>query len=246
MPNALIPMSPLRCRRQVRRNTSGWARGRSGLASDDRPLAAVKGEEDLLEARLVADEIHDRGAGKRLHQGFKAALDDAANAVIADLDALDTLGRTNRGRGDGPGEFDFHLVDADLVQFAQFQGRDQPAVADDADPVADVLDLGKNVRREEDGRAGLARLPAEVVKLLLIEGIEAAGRFVEDQQPRTEHEPEHDGELLLVPARVLAEALPKVKTEPFTNPRDYRLINTAAKPRHVGDDLAAAKAAKLR
>src|SRR2546427_3173163 len=246
MPKALIPTSPLRCSCQVRRNMSRRPSGRPGVAGLDGPRAAVKGEEDLLEARFMADEIHYGGAGERLHQGFKAALDDASNAVIVDPDAVDTLGRADRGQRHGPGKFDFHLVDAYLMQFAQFQGLNQPAVADNADPVADVLNLGKNVRREEHRRSSVARLTAQVVELLLVERIETAGRFVEDQQPRAVHEPEHDGELLFVSPGVLAEALTEIQAEPFADLRYHLLVDAAAQPRHVGDDLAATQPAKLR
>src|SRR5260370_22022454 len=245
MPNALMPMSPVRCRRQVRRNSSGWACRRSGLAGLDRPLAAIKREEDLLETRLVADEIHHASAAERLHQRFEAALDDATHAMIVEFDAVDTLRRPDRGKRHGAGKFDFHLMDADLVQLTQFRHLDKPAVADDSDPVADVLDLGENVRREEDRRPCVARLTAEVVEGLLVERIEAARRFVEDQEARTLHEPEHDGQLLFVPARVLAEALAEIAAEALTELRHHLLVDAAPKSRHVGADLAATKAAKL-
>src|SRR5260370_39205100 len=115
MRKALMTMAPVRCGRQVGRIPSGWACRRSGLAALDRPLAAIKREEDLLETRLVADEIHHASAAEGLHQRFEAALDDATHAMIVEFDAVDALRRPDRGKRHGAGKFDFHLVDADLV-----------------------------------------------------------------------------------------------------------------------------------
>src|SRR3981081_240463 len=121
MPKALIPMSPLRCRRQVRRNTLPRSSFGAGLAGVDGPRAAVKGKEDFLEARFVADEIHDSGSAESFHQGFKASLDDAPTPVVLDLDAVDTLGRLDRGQRDRSREFDFHLVDANPVHLTELR-----------------------------------------------------------------------------------------------------------------------------
>jgi len=43
------------------------------------------------------------------------------------------------------------VVEADLVQVGEARDPDQPAGTDDADPVADVLDLGEDVGGEKDG-----------------------------------------------------------------------------------------------
>ena len=83
--------------------------------------------------------------------------------------------------------------------------RDQPAVADDPDPVADALDLVELVRGEEDRAAALAFLAHQGEELLLHQRVQAARRLVEDEQVGAVEEGEDQADLLAVAARELAQ-----------------------------------------
>ena len=83
--------------------------------------------------------------------------------------------------------------------------RDEPAGPDDRDPVADPLDLGQDVRAEEDRPAGRAKLVEDVVEGALHERVEALGRLVEDGQLGVVLEGLDDADLLAHPARVVAD-----------------------------------------
>ena len=90
---------------------------------------------------------------------------------------------------------------------------DQPAVADDRDAIARLLDLGQDVAREEDRPALCLRLADELVERLLDERIEARRRLVEDQQVRPVLERDDEADLLLVALRVLLELATRVEVE---------------------------------
>ena len=77
--------------------------------------------------------------------------------------------------------------------------------AEDADPVAERLDLAEDVRREEDGLAALLRLAHRLPEGHLHQRIETAGRLVEDQQVGAARERRDQLHLLAV-ARARARA----------------------------------------
>ena len=83
--------------------------------------------------------------------------------------------------------------------------RDEPAAPDDRHPVADPLDLGQDVRREEDRPAGRSQVVEDLVERALHERVEALGRLVEDRQLRVVLERLDDADLLAHPARVVAD-----------------------------------------
>src|ERR1700730_16365800 len=246
MPNALMPMSPLRCRRQVRRNTSRLARGGPGLLCGQVGIAPIKGEEDFLQARLMAGEVDHPGPSEGVHQGLEAAADYAPDSMVVRLDMIDSGRGADRLQWNVSGKFDLDLAVPNLVQILEPGRPRQPPAADDADPVADVLDLRQDVGREKDRCALCFRFSAHVVELLLVERVEPAGRLVENEHPRTVHETEDDGELLLVTPGIIAEALREIKVETLANLRHDLLIDAAPQARDIGDDLACAKAAELR
>src|SRR5438105_1134902 len=142
-------------------------------------------------------------------------------------------------------EFVLHVVNPDPRQLTELRHLDQPACAKDANPVADVLDLRQNVRREKDRRAGIARFAQELIELLLVQGIEPARRLVEDEQVWPVHEREEDAELLLVAARVFAESSVEVKVEAFGDCAHAAPIHAAAHPAQICDDFTPAEAAEL-
>ncbi len=86
----------------------------------------------------------------------------------------DALGGPDPRDGRLGGELDLDAMRADVVQLFQAGDLDQAPGADDADPVADVLDLGQDVRGQEDGGAAVAGLSGQGVELLLV-GRAAAG-----------------------------------------------------------------------
>ena len=81
---------------------------------------------------------------------------------------------------------------------------DQPAAIQDPDPVADPLDVGQDVGREDDRRAG-PQVGDERQQVAPALGIERADRLVEDQQARRGDERLGDPEPLAHPARVAAD-----------------------------------------
>ena len=87
-----------------------------------------------------------------------------------------------------------------LVQLGDVLDRDQAAVADDPDPVGDVLHLREHVGRQEH-RAPVGRgLAQELVEGLLHQRVEPGGRLVEHEQFGPVRERLDEPDLLLVAA----------------------------------------------
>ena len=105
------------------------------------------------------------------------------------------------------------LVVGEIAQRLDPVDPDQPALADDRDPVAGLLDLGQDVAREEDRAALGLRLADDLVERLLDERVEARRRLVEDQQVGPVLERDDQADLLLVALRVLAELAARVDVE---------------------------------
>src|SRR5258706_307956 len=80
-------------------------------------------------------------------------------------------------------------------------GRDDVAVEQDRDAVADELDLGKQVRVEEDGDAAALQVLEQQADDSPADGIECRCRLVEQQQARLADEGLRDAEALLHPFR---------------------------------------------
>ena len=81
----------------------------------------------------------------------------------------------------------------------------EPAVVEDADAVADALDVGQHVRGEDDRRV-LAQLGDEREEVAASLGVERADRLVEDQQLGLGDERLGDAEPLAHPAGVPGDA----------------------------------------
>ena len=82
-----------------------------------------------------------------------------------------------------------------------------PALVEDEDPVGHRDDLGQVARDEDDPEAGRGQLGDDPVDLDLGPDVDAAGRLVEDQQPRLRGQPLGQDDLLLVAARQGADHL---------------------------------------
>ena len=91
----------------------------------------------------------------------------------------------------------------------------EPAFADEADAIGDVLHLGQDVRREEDRAAAPGDLRDELVERLLDERIEPARRLVEHEQVGIVHERLDEPDLLPVPARQLLDPAVEIEVEPL-------------------------------
>ncbi len=81
---------------------------------------------------------------------------------------------------------------------------DEAAVIEDADPVADALDVGEHVGGEDD-RGALAQLGDQREQVAPALRVERADRLVEDEQVGLGHERLGDAESLAHPARVAAD-----------------------------------------
>ena len=137
------------------------------------------------------------------------------------------------------------MVETEAVELRQVGDPHEPPRADDPHLVADVLDLGEDVRREEYRGAAVALFAQQAVELLLVQRVEPARGLVEDEQVRRVHEGEDDAELLLVAARVLAKAPAQVQVEPVAKTAHTPCIHTAPHAAEVRHDLLARHAAEL-
>ena len=108
----------------------------------------------------MADQVGHERSLEGFVEWLEGSLHRAGHAVVAHDDLVDSWGGTDCGlghRGFG-GELDFDPVDPDAVELFQIGNFDELAGADDAHPVADMLDLGQNVGGEKYGRASIACL----------------------------------------------------------------------------------------
>ena len=121
--------------------------------------------------------------------------------------------RRERGHRHLAGEAQLDLVVGEVAQRLDPVDLDEPAVADDRDPVAGLLDLAEDVAREEDRPALGLGLADDLVERLLDERVEAGRRLVEDQQVRPMLEGDDQADLLLVALRVLLELPARVDVE---------------------------------
>src|ERR1700730_16418967 len=86
---------------------------------------------------------------------------------------------------------DLHTVLADIFERGNVIDLDQPPFADDGDAVAGLLYLRQNVGGEEDGASLSVDLGDHFIEFLLVEWVESAGWFVQDEQARFVHEDLH-------------------------------------------------------
>src|SRR5690242_9860443 len=157
-----------------------------GLRRDLR--AIVIAEEDVFERWLMGREIRRAVVGGGLHDRAKVSRHDELDRIAVGGGRMharqigEVAGRDRRGEGKG------YLVLAQIAQRGYRIYPDERALTDDADAVADLLDLWQDVRGEEDGAPVGARLHQELVELDLVQRIEAAAGLVEHEQARLVHE----------------------------------------------------------
>ena len=93
------------------------------------------------------------------------------------------------------------------VSSSMLPGRGDFAAAKDGHVIARQLDLGQQMRVEQDGRAVRGRFGAQdVADLAAADGIDAVGRLVEQQHVRRMQQRDGDAEALRHPLRILLDA----------------------------------------
>src|ERR1022692_372517 len=195
----------------VRVRESASVRRANVLAGDKTVLPVVMVQEDLLERRLPARELDDRMARERLDQRADAAGHLEAERVRSGGLGLNAGER--RQLGCRPREGHLDRLRAQVAQLGERPFVHEPAAAEDADTVAQRLDLAEDVRREEDRLPALLRLEHGLTKGDLHQRVESGGRLVEQEQVGARRERGHELHLLAGPLRQRADALGRVELE---------------------------------
>src|SRR4029077_3399018 len=203
-------------------------------------VGLVVAEENVLEAGLVARKRNHRIPCRRLDHRIRGSLDrDPHRPVVELLDLDDAIEAREDVGSNGLREVNGDLVALDVLQLRDAGEADEPAVADDADARARLLDLAQHVGGQKHGAAFPPRLVDHAVELLLVQRVEAAGGLVEDQHTRLVHEGLDEHDLALVAGRVLAKLATRVQVEAIDQRFEVRPVHTAAKVGEVLEDLPA-------
>src|SRR5262249_25829069 len=168
-------------------------------------------KEDLLERGLPARQAGDRVADELLEQALRAAADLEPQTVRArplDRDALQSVDRRSR-----PGEDNVDRLRGEVAELGERAFGGQAPLAQDADAIAQRLDLAQDVRGEEDRLAARPRLLHRLPKSHLHQRIEAAGRLVQDQQVGATRERGNELHFLAVALRERTHLLVRVELE---------------------------------
>jgi hypothetical protein len=198
----------------------------------------IVGQEQLLQVGLLRQQVDDRVPGGGLEQPIRAALQPAAQDGAVDGQVVDPWQPGEVVGGDRGGEADLHAAQRPFAQRLDALHGHQPALADDADAVGDVLHLREDVGRHEHGLAALARLPDHHQELLLHQRVQAAGRLVQDQQLRCVHERLHQADLLPVALREAADPGAQLQVEPAGQLLDAAGGDATTEVAQVGERLA--------
>ena len=130
-------------------------------------------------------------------------------------------------------------VAAEVPHRFQRAALDGPAGADDRHPFAQRLGLGEDVAGQQHRRAAVAGLGDALLKDVLHQRVQAAARFVEQQQPGVRRERGDQRDLLPVAFRVGARLLVRVEFEAFDQLGAALLVDAAAHAGQQVDGLAA-------
>ena len=154
-------------------------------------------------------------------------------------DVADAIESGERGHRHVAGEAQLDLMVGKVAKRLHSIDLDQPALADDRDAIAGLLDLAEDVAGQEDRPALGLGLADDLVEGLLDERIETGRRLVEDQQVGSMLQRDDEPDLLLVALRVLAELAARVDVEAVHELLLVRRIDPAPQVREVVDRLAA-------
>src|SRR6478735_9038227 len=204
-------------------------------------LVGVFGEERLLERGLATDEVGELVRRRSPDDRGDRPAHAEVHRLVGHRDIADTWQRGERGRRHLADEDDLDLVVSEITEILHPPGPDESAVADDADPVARLLDLGQDVTRQEDRPALCLRLADEVVERLLDEWVESRCRLVEDEQLGLMLERDDEPDLLLVALGVLAELATGIDVEALHQLGLIGGVDVAAQIREILDGLPAGK-----
>src|SRR4051812_10308184 len=160
-------------------------------------------------------------------------------AVVQLLDLGDPIHALEACGGDGLAEGDRDLVALDVLQLGNAADANDPSFSDDGHSRACLFDLAEDVRRKKDRPAFRARLLDHGVELLLVQGIEAARRLIEDEDAGAVHEGLDEDDLALVSGRVLPELAARVEVEALDQLLQVGAVDAATQVGEVLEDLSA-------
>src|SRR6478609_1218243 len=104
------------------------------------------------------------------------------------------------------------------------------ALAEDADPITQRLDLAEDVRREKHGTSVRTGLGDRVAERGLHQRVQSARRFVEDQKLRAGREGGDQLDLLPVALGVVTNPLVRLEVEPFDQRLTVAIVDRAVQP----------------
>lgn len=125
-----------------------------------------------------------------------------------------------------------------MAQLVQRAALDGAALADDADPITQRLDLGQDMAGEQDGAPLPTGVADAALELRLHEGVEPGGGLVQDQQLDITGEGGDEGHLLAVALGVGAGPLGGVEVEAIEHRRPPPRVQPAPQATQQVDDLA--------
>ena len=113
----------------------------------------------------------------------------------------------------------------------------QPALLDIGDIIRAFFQIGGDVRGKQDGNALLCQLQKDLQQLLAGDGVQPAGRLVQDQQPGMVGKGQRQMELDFHSLGKLQQPLALLQLEPLQVPAVSRVIPLAVKGGRHGGDL---------
>jgi hypothetical protein len=127
----------------------------------------------------------------------------------------------------------------EMAQFGEGPRLDRSAGTDDAHAIAERLDLGEYVAREQHGDALVGELANALLEDRLHQRVQATRRLIEDEQLGARRERGDERDLLAVALRVRARLLGGVELEALAQLLAAFGIVTATQPAEDVDHLAA-------
>ena len=166
-----------------------------------------------------------------------AGVDVEAGAMVLDMEVVDA-GQRVEARGLAHG-LDRDRGAGQVPEIGERAALDPLAGADDRDAVAQRLDLGEDVAREQHRLPLRVRLLDAGAEDRLLERVEPGGRLVEQEQLGVGGERRHERDLLPVALGVGAALLRRVEVEALEQRLTPPRIEPAAQPAEEVDRLAA-------
>src|SRR5215207_9581581 len=195
-------------------------------------------QEQLLEGRRLAGERTNAELTQRLQGGSELDRVDLEGCALALDDEVVHAGqrvephrRLRQLRGD--------RRTCEVPQLGERAGFHGATRADDADLVAQPLDLGKDVARQQNRSAFVLELVDALGEHRLHQGIEPRRRLVKNQQLDVRGERGDERDLLPVALGVRPRPLRGVELEAVDQVRPPLLVEATAQPAQQVDDLAA-------